>query len=279
MNRYLQAYFTLREHFPDTEFTTREAKLVLSELSESHIWKILNELVKRKYIKRVKHAVYRIFSIEEITQEDMLQPKNRVQTLLEVLFHPKVIIIGSLASQFLTEIIHTSDQIDLLVEKSSLKEIREFLIPSSKMINENTFELFSKHPIKVGVVITPIRDTEELEYLSLPLFGRFIKISKPEKIIENLIKDIEHNERNYNDISFLIARNHINKDFVFEKHPEVRSTIERNLNSRYFYEHYLTRNVSNEQIFLSNLFLAWEEINDYKEIINSITLKAKMEEN
>jgi len=126
MSRYLQAYFTLREHFPETEFTTREARLVLSELSDAHVWKILNELVKRKYIKHVKHAVYRISSIEKIAQGDKFQPKNRVQTLLKVLFHPKVIITGSLASQFLTKIIHTSDQINLLVKKSSLKEIRRF---------------------------------------------------------------------------------------------------------------------------------------------------------
>lgn len=278
MSRYLQAYFTLREHFPETEFTTREARLVLSKLSDAHVWKILKELVKRKYIKHIKHAIYRISSIEQIAQGDTFQSKNRVQTLLKVLFHPKVIITGSLASQFLTQIIHTSDQIDLLVEKSSLKEIRELLIPSSKLINENTFELFSKHPIKVRVVITPIRDTEGLEYLTMPLFGRFIKISKPEKIIENLIRDIEHNERNYNDISFLIARDHIHKDFVFEKYPKIKSTIERSLNSQYFYEHYLTRNVSNEQTFLSNLFLAWEELNDYKETINSITSQAKIEE-
>ncbi|MFQ5887351.1 MAG: hypothetical protein ACE5HY_01495, partial [Candidatus Hydrothermarchaeales archaeon] len=147
-----ELYSRLWRNVGTSEFATEVVKVMFPEWSTNYINKSLHDLVKRGWAQRLKKGTFRLEDFENIT-EQMAPVITPSELFLNIPHKEDFLITSYLASQLLTNYVHTAPKITLLCTSKTCQKLRNFLKAKSKILDRNTFQLFRG---SVSINIIPI---------------------------------------------------------------------------------------------------------------------------
>ncbi len=211
-------YSNLLNNVGPENFDTKVVRVLYPDWSVSYINKNLHELARRGWAKRTKKGIYRLIDFKEIAGR-MTPKASPLDVFLEFLDTERFVVTSYLASQLVTNYIHTAPKVTILTTREHYKEIYAFLTAKTKFIEKNTFAFFDSRVKIILKLVHPLKFKKILENSKkIDVASKRIRVTDPATTLSFLSKEKE--DRKYADIAYLLMKTRLETE-------DLKSTLKK----------------------------------------------------